>query len=64
MRTIEANTNGRHGVSGNYQNYQNGAVSNQLTDVGRGRGESVLGVTVNLLMCDRGGCTVLCAGIK
>ncbi len=29
-------------VSGSYKNYQNGAVSNQLTDVGRG-GESVLG---------------------
>jgi hypothetical protein len=28
-------------VSGSYQNYQNGAVSNQLTD--GGRGESVLG---------------------
>jgi hypothetical protein len=28
----------------------NRAVSNQLTDVG----ESVLGMTVNLLMCDRG----------
>jgi hypothetical protein len=45
------------GVSGSYQNYQNEAVSNQLADVGRGwgGGGSVLGVTVNLLMCDRGG---------
>jgi hypothetical protein len=25
-------------MSGSYQNYQNGAVSNQLTDVGRGGG--------------------------
>jgi hypothetical protein len=33
---------------GSYQNYQNGAVNNKLTDVGRGEG--VLGVTVNLLM--------------
>jgi hypothetical protein len=32
-------------------------VSNQLTDVGGtlGLGENVLGVTVTLLMCDRGG---------
>jgi hypothetical protein len=35
------------------QNYQNGAVSNQLTDVGRGG--SVLGASVNVLMCDIGG---------
>jgi hypothetical protein len=36
------------------QNYQNGTVSTQVTDVGRGN-ESVLGVTVNLLICDRRG---------
>ncbi len=41
-------------VSGSYQNYPNGAVSNQLTD-DEGSGDSVLRVTVNLLMCDRGG---------
>ena len=35
-------------ISGSYQNYQNGAVSNQLT---MKRGESVLGVLVNLLTC-------------
>jgi hypothetical protein len=40
-------------VPGSYQNYQNGAVSNQLTDVRRL--ESVLWVTVNLLMCDKVG---------
>ena len=39
-------------VLGSYQNYQNGAVSNQLTDVGRI--DSVLGMMVNLLLCDRG----------
>jgi hypothetical protein len=32
---------------------KSGAVSNQLTDGGRGGG--VLGVTVNVFMCDRGG---------
>ncbi len=32
-------------------NYQNVAVSNQLTDDGRGE-KGFLGVTVNLLMCD------------
>jgi hypothetical protein len=37
-------------VSESYQNYQNLAVSYQLTDVGKG--ESVLGVAMNLLMCD------------
>jgi hypothetical protein len=31
---------------------RNGAVRNQLTDVRRGG--SVLGVRVNMLMCDRG----------
>jgi hypothetical protein len=36
-----------------YQNYQNEAVSNQLTGVGKG--ECVLGVTVNLMKCDIGG---------
>jgi hypothetical protein len=43
-------------VSGSYQNYHNEAatVSNQLTDVGRRGEESVLGVSVNLFMCDRG----------
>ncbi len=35
-------------VSGNYQNYQNEALSNQLTD---GEVVNVLGVKVNLLMC-------------
>ncbi len=34
-------------------NYQNLAVSYQLTDVGKG--ESVLGVAMNLLMSDRRG---------
>jgi hypothetical protein len=42
-------------VSGSYQNYQNGAVSNQLTDFGRGIGSVLGGVTVKLLMCDRNG---------
>jgi len=37
-------------VSESHQNYQNLAVSYQLTDVGKG--ESVLGVAMNLLMCD------------
>jgi hypothetical protein len=41
-------------VSESYQNYQNGAVFNQLTDVGRAGG-CVLGVSVNLLMCDSDG---------
>jgi hypothetical protein len=40
-------------VTAHYQNYQNGAVSNQLTDVGRGLGESLLEVVVNLWMCTR-----------
>jgi hypothetical protein len=40
-------------VTASYQNYQNGAVSNQLTDVGRGLGESLLEVVVNLWMCTR-----------
>jgi hypothetical protein len=45
--------------AGSYQNYQNGAVSNQLTsdDTGRGGGggvvESGMERTVNLLMSDR-----------
>jgi hypothetical protein len=30
-------------VSGSYQNYQNGAVNNQLTGIRRGEGASVLG---------------------
>jgi hypothetical protein len=38
-------------VSGSYKNYQNNAVSDQLTDVGGG-GIECVGVTVNLLMCD------------
>jgi hypothetical protein len=42
-------------VSGSYQNYQNGAVSNQLTDIGRGEGVFWGGDRVNLLMCDRKG---------
>jgi hypothetical protein len=42
-------------VSGNYQNCQNGAVSNKLTGDGRGGGESLWGVTVNLLICDTEG---------
>jgi hypothetical protein len=41
-------------VSGSYQNYQNGAVNNQLTGI-RKEGRACWGVTVNLLMCDRGG---------
>jgi hypothetical protein len=41
-------------VSESYQNYQNGAVSNQLTDLGR-VGECV-GATANRKMCDKGGC--------
>ncbi len=36
-------------VSESYQNYQNGAVNNQLTEGGRGVGEW-LGVSVNLLI--------------
>jgi hypothetical protein len=40
-------------VSESYQNYQNGTVSNQLTDVGRGG--SVLGVRVNVLYVTEGG---------
>jgi hypothetical protein len=45
-------------VSGSYQNYQNGAVSNQLAD---GEGVNVLGVNVNLLMSRRGyTVTLLC----
>jgi hypothetical protein len=39
-------------VSGTCPNYQNGAVNNQLTDIGGG---GLFGVRVNLLMCDRGG---------
>jgi hypothetical protein len=31
-------------VSGRYQNYQNGAVSNQLTDVGKGGGGGGKGI--------------------
>jgi hypothetical protein len=37
-------------VSGRFQNYQNGPVNNQLTNIGRG----ILGVTVNLLMYNQG----------
>ncbi len=41
-------------------NYQNGAVSNQLTNGGRGGGGRVRwGVTMNLLMCRRR-CTLFC----
>ncbi len=39
-------------VSGSFQIYHNEVVSNKLSGVGRL--ESVLEVTVNLLMCDRG----------
>ncbi len=42
-------------VSGSYQNYQNGAVSNQLAD---GEGANVLGVNMNLLMCTEYGGTL------
>jgi hypothetical protein len=44
-----------------YQNYQNGAVSNQLTGGRRGgRRERLLGIaTMNLLMCDIGGALYL-----
>ncbi len=38
-------------ATGSYQNYQNGTVSNQLTALEIVK--SVLGVTVNLSMCDR-----------
>ncbi len=38
-------------VSERYQNYQNGAVSNQLACAGKGG--SVIGVTVNQLICGR-----------
>jgi hypothetical protein len=43
-------------VSGRYQNFQNGAVSNRLTNGvgGGGGGGSVLWVTLDLLMCGRG----------
>jgi hypothetical protein len=39
------------------QNYQNGAVSNQLTGVGRGGSVLVPGgeSEYSMLMCDRGG---------
>jgi hypothetical protein len=37
-------------VSESYQNDQNGAVCNQLTDVGRGGRESVLGLSFYLLI--------------
>ncbi len=40
-------------VPESYQNYQNGALRNQLTDGGRER--VCWGVTLNLLMCDRRG---------
>ncbi len=49
MEGIKGNANAIV-VSESYQNYQNLAVSYQLTDVGKG--ESVLGVAMNLLMCD------------
>jgi hypothetical protein len=39
-------------VSGNDKIIRRGTVSSQVTDVGRGL--SVIGVTVNLLMGDRG----------
>jgi hypothetical protein len=37
-------------VSESIQNYQNGSVTTQLTNIRRG----VLGVAVNLLMCNQG----------
>jgi hypothetical protein len=40
-------------ISGSSQNYQNGAVSNQLTDVGRKWGERVGGGVRLFLICDR-----------
>jgi hypothetical protein len=48
-------------VSGFYQKYQNGAVNNQLTDLGKGGGGVELEMTVNLLMCGMEGVySVLC----
>jgi hypothetical protein len=48
-------------VSGSYQNHHNGTVSIsiELTGVGRGggstEGQYLSGVTIDLLMCERGG---------
>ncbi len=44
-------------VSGSYQNYQNMDVNNQLTN-------GVLGVTMNLLMCDRQRGALYCTHYK
>ncbi len=48
-------------VSESYQNDQKGVLCNQLTDVGRGGGKSVLGLSFYLLIFrgEGGGCTVL-----
>ncbi len=40
-------------VLGSYQNYQNGAVSNQLTDIRKGGQNGAGDSTVNLLICYR-----------
>jgi len=37
-----------------------GSISNQLLDVGRGEGENVLGVSMNLLMSDGWVTRILC----
>jgi hypothetical protein len=37
-------------ITDNHQNNQNGAVNNQLSDVGGGGGDRVFRVTVNLLI--------------